>query len=64
MAKREVGSYSVSSCPVFVAKAKGIGKKKLDLRGKPPPSVNVRRRPLTQAEKTSEPVLHPCAGVP
>jgi len=33
-------------------------KKTPSVRGKPPPSINVRRWPLTQAEITSEPLPH------
>jgi hypothetical protein len=34
-------------------------KKKSTCAGQAPPSITIRRRPLTQAEKTPEPLPHP-----
>jgi len=39
-------------------------KKKLGLRGEENPRALYKRRPLTQAEKTPEPLPHPYTGAP
>ena len=51
---RQDPSEGASPRPDWCCWAQNQKKKTQPARGKPPPSINVKRRPLTQIEKTPE----------